>query len=218
MASATGRVTHKPAAGRPSGRKPKQNLDMLLDELAEAAADRDGDGRVTFGDLMNAVGRRSYGPLILLIGLIAISPVTLIPGMTWLCAALTFLIAGQLALGMKRPWLPRGILSRDVGAEKLKEGVEKARPWAQRIDKVIRPRFTFLAAPPFVNLVALACVAAALVTIPLGFIPLAPMAPSAAIILFGLGMTARDGLLLSLGLALFAAAAFFLAPLALDIF
>jgi len=214
MASATGRI-----AQTPGGRKaPKQNLAMLLDEIGEAAADRDGDGRVTFGDLMNAVGRRSYGPILLLIGLIAISPVTLIPGMTWVCAALTFLIAGQLAFGMKRPWLPKGILDRDFGAEKLKEGVAKARPWAKRIDTFIRPRFTFLAAPPFVNLVALACVAAAIITIPLGFIPLAPMAPSAAIILFGLGLTARDGLLLALGLALFSAAAFFLGPLVLDVF
>lgn len=211
MAAVTGRVGE--------GRAPKkQNLEMVLDELDEACADRDGDGRVIVGDLLKAVGRRAYGPLILLIGLVAISPASLIPGSTWLFAALAFLIAGQMAIGLKQPWLPKGMLDKEVPARNMSGGIAKARPWAQRIDKVIRPRFTFLAAPPFVNLVALVCVAAAIITVPLGFIPFAPALPSAALILFGLGMTARDGLLLTFGLALFACAALWLGPMALDLF
>ncbi|MGE0828195.1 MAG: exopolysaccharide biosynthesis protein [Hyphomonadaceae bacterium] len=80
-------------------------------------------------------------------------------------------------------------------------GAGGARPWAQRIDRVLKPRLTFLATAPFVFLIALACIAAALVTFPLGLIPFAPLAPGFAIVFFGLGMTARDGLFLALGLA-----------------
>jgi hypothetical protein len=41
---------------------------------------------------------------------------------------------------------------------------------------------------------------AALVTFPLGLIPLAPLLPGIAVVFFGLGMAARDGLWLLLGI------------------
>ena len=98
-------------------------------------------------------------------------------------------------------WLPKRALDATVSRTLVVKGVTAARPWAQRIDKLLKPRLTFLALQPFVNLIALACIGAALITIPLGFIPFAPMIPSLAIVLFGLGMTARDGLVLLFGMA-----------------
>lgn len=68
-------------------------------------------------------------------------------------------------------------------------------------DAHIKPRFEFLAGRPWLALVALLTVAAALMTFLLSFIPLARFIPGAAIILIGLGMAARDGILL--GLAMF---------------
>ena len=67
------------------------------------------------------------------------------------------------------------------------------------VDALLKPRLTFLSKPPFVNLVALLVIGAALITFPLGLIPLAPLAPGLAVVFFGLGMTARDGLWLLLG-------------------
>jgi hypothetical protein len=81
------------------------NLSGVLDEIEERAHEHDGEP-FTLNDIVEAVGRRSYGPLLLVIGLFAISPATIMPGMTWLAAALTFIVAGQMLLGMKRPWLP----------------------------------------------------------------------------------------------------------------
>lgn len=190
----------------------RENLETVLDSMREQA-DEAGAGGVSLGALLDAVGRRSYGPLLLVIGLFAISPATLIPGMTWLAAGVTLLVAGQMALGLKRPWLPSGLRDRTVPARSLSGGLRQAQPWAARIDRFLRPRLQFLAKPPFANLIALACIAAALITIPLGFIPLAPALPSAAIVLFGLGVTARDGLLLALGLAVSVGAAAWVWPM-----
>lgn len=75
------------------------------------------------------------------------------------------------------------------------------------------PARGFLAAPPFVTPVALCVAAAALATFPLSFIPFAPLAPGIAVVLFGLGMTARDGVCLSLGMALTAGAFWLALPL-----
>lgn len=69
--------------------------------------------------------------------------------------------------------------------------------------------------PFFVNIVALCVCAAALITFPLSLIPFAPFAPGIAIVLFGMGMTARDGVWLSVGIALTAAALWLAVPIIL---
>lgn len=179
-----------------------ENLSGLLDRIAAETTAQSGAGEtVRVGDLLGAIGRRAYGPLLLAIGLFSISPATIVPGLTWASAALTFVVAAQLALGLKRPWMPRRVLAIEVPRAPLDGAIRRVRPWAARIDKIVRPRFVALADPPWVNLAGLLAMAAAAITIPLGFIPFAPLAPGLAIVLLGLGVTARDGLLLSYGAA-----------------
>ena len=185
-------------------RKPAENLQSLLDQICaevDCGLNPAARDQVQFRDVLSTVGRRAYGPLLLVVGLFAISPATVVPGMTWLSAALVLVIALQLAVGKPTPWLPRGALDATISRALLVKAVNGFRPWARRIDGLLKPRLRFLTMQPFVNLIALLCVAAALITFPLGLIPFAPLAPGLAIVLFGLGMTARDGLVLSLGAA-----------------
>lgn len=206
----------EPALVGPRKMRKVENIDSLLDNICgqvDCALNPLAKDEVTVRELLATVGRRSYGPLLLLVGLIAISPITAVPGLTWATAALTFLIAVQMLVGRRTPWLPKRALDATVSRTLVVKGVTAARPWARRIDKLLKPRLTFLALQPFVNLIALACIGAALITIPLGFIPFAPMIPSLAIVLFGLGMTARDGFLLLFGMAGVTATAWFSWPL-----
>ena len=69
------------------------------------------------------------------------------------------------------------------------------------LDHYLKPRFTILTAPLFVQLIGLICVAASLITIPLGLFPFGPVLPGLTILLFGLGLTARDGVFLLLAAA-----------------
>jgi hypothetical protein len=149
--------------------------------------------------MLDRIGRRAYGPLLLAIGLFSISPITAVPGLTWFAAGLTLIVALQLMFGMKNPWLPKIMLERRISSQMLVKGVEAARPWAKRIDLLLKPRFVFLAQPPFVWAIGALCAAAALITFPLGFVPLLPMIPGLAVVLFGLGLAAKDGLLLAIG-------------------
>jgi len=169
---------------------------------------------VRLGVLVSAVGRRSYGPLLLLIGLISISPATIMPGMTSVAALVTLLVAAQMALGLQRPWLPKRVLDIKVPRRMLFEFLDRTRPRIEAMDgDLLRERWTFLTVPFGVNLVALCVMAAALVTFPLSLIPFAPIAPGLAVIVFGLGMTARDGLWLGIGVALTAMVFALTAPL-----
>jgi hypothetical protein len=184
-----------------------------LDELSHNVnRDSSLDG-VRLGVLLSAVGRRSYGPLLLLIGLIAISPATVLPFTTTIVAAITLLIAVQMALGFKRPWLPKRVLDIRIPRRAFFAFLDRARPFVDRMDGVwLRERFAFMTVPLFVNVVALCVCAAALITFPLSIIPFAPLAPGIAIVLFGLGMTARDGLWLCIGILITIGAFWLAAP------
>lgn len=210
MVSALAFLTSVPArnATHPDG------LSDVFDELSyNLNRDSDLDG-IRFGVLLSAVGRRSYGPILLLLGLIAISPLTALPFTTSIVAAITLLIAGQMALGLKRPWLPKAVLNIRVPRKAFFDFLDYARPRVDRIDGVlVHPRWTFMTVPLFVNAVALCVCAAALITFPLSLIPFAPMAPGVAIVLFGLGMTARDGVWLSAGILLTLGAIWLASPL-----
>ena len=89
-------------------------------------------------------------------------------------------------------------------------GVAMADKYVVQVDRFLKPRLTFLTQTPFVNLVALACVGAALVTLPLSFVPLGPVIPSLTVLLFGLAITARDGFVLVLAGASLAGACYVL--------
>lgn len=194
------------------------NLESVLDEIAAKCDNDPTPDTLTLGEILESVGRRSYGPLLLVIGLFAISPATIVPGMTWLAAALTLLVAGQMALGLPRIWLPKKALQAQLPRDAVRSGIEKGRGAAKVIDRLLKPRLTFLSKPPFVNVVALMVIAAALITFPLGLIPFAPLAPGLAVVFFGLGMVARDGLWLLLGTAAMAGAFWLAKPLILHVF
>ncbi|MGD9965173.1 MAG: exopolysaccharide biosynthesis protein [Hyphomonadaceae bacterium] len=202
ISAAQGRRLYAPLSIPPLAAPPRQHTFAQFVEAIAAMAGNHavGDDReITVGDVLSVAGRRTYGPLLLLIALFSISPATIVPGMTWFSAGLTLLLSLQLALGAKRPWLPASLLGMNVSRDAIRAGAVSMRKWARRIDGVLQPRLVFLSEAPFANLAGLACALAALATFPLGLIPVAPLAPGVAVAAIGLGLFARDGLLLLIG-------------------
>ena len=181
-----------------------RNLRTLLQSIVE---NTDGD-TVTVEDLLNAVGRRSYGPLFLLLGFVAISPLTIVPGANWLIATIVLVFAIQLLFGRKFPWAPKKALQVSFPRSAMEKGATPAEKYVHIVDQFVRPRLTFLTEFPFVTAIALVCVAAALITYPLGLFPFGPLLPSLTILILGLGLTGRDGLMILLGIAPLAGTAF----------
>lgn len=174
-----------------------RNLRTLLQSIVE---NTDGD-TVSVEDLLNAVGRRSYGPLFLLLGFVAISPLTIVPGANWLIATIILIFAVQLLVGRNYPWAPKRALKFSFPRGALETGAKSAEKYVHIVDQFVKPRLTFLTEFPFVMAIALVCVSAALITFPLGFFPFGPLLPSLTILVLGLGLTGRDGLMILLGLA-----------------
>src|SRR5690606_9995175 len=101
--------------------------------------------------------------------------------------------------GRDVPWLPKKLRKRGFSEEKLVKARDKVRPSTQKIDKAIKPRLHALATPLVARIVGAVCVLIALPMPALEVVPFASSAPSVAIALFGLGLSARDGLLILLG-------------------
>lgn len=170
-----------------------ENLEDVLGKLKHAA-DTDGP-KLSVGEILDAIGKRSFGPLLLLGGVLGMTPVSAVPTVPSFIAVITILIAGQLLFGRRSIWLPRWMQKLSVKSEKVHKAVDVVRKPAKVADRLVKPRLQFLTLPSADRVVALFCVIVALAVPPLELLPFAAFIPSLAIATFGLGLIARDGLL-----------------------
>lgn len=177
--------------------KEKLNLTGVLDHMDDKVH---GD-TATIGDVLDAFGGRGYGPVLLALSLVELLPTGAIPGVPTVLAILIILIAGQLALGRSSPWVPNKLRKRGFSEAGFKSARDRIRPFTQRLDKIIKPRLTRFADPLPARFAAIICVLLACTMPPLELIPFASSAPSSAIALFGIGLSAEDGLIMLIAFA-----------------
>jgi hypothetical protein len=190
---------------------PVENLTGLLDTLCGLVdCGRPGTDieTVEVRAVLGAIGRRAYGPLLLGLGLFSLSPLTLLPGANVATALLIGLVALQLMVGAPRPWMPAPLLNATLSRQLLLKSIDLMRPWAARVDRVLRPRLTFLTRAPLVSVVGLVVLAVAVITVPLSFVPLGPVVPGLAVVVLGLGLVAKDGLVMLVGAGVVVGAGF----------
>lgn len=178
---------------------PPQDLEDLLGEL-EGTVDR--DSTTTVGRIHEAIGERSFGPLLIVVGLAGVTPLAGVPGVPTMLALCTVLVAVQLLFGRKSFWLPDWFLRRHVKRSTIRRSVRLVRGSARLVDRLIRPRLHLCTGPAATPLVALICVLIAFAVPALELLPLAAAFPSLAIMAFGVGLSARDGLLVLLAAAI----------------
>jgi len=178
---------------RPANGK-AQDLDGILSQL-EAMAEKVGDdGQVTVALVMETLGPRSFGPLLLVPGLIGVSPIGAIPLLPAVMAAIVFLVSAQILIGMDHAWLPGALSRRSMAGKRMRQACTAMRPYVRFVDKLLWPRLTFLTRGPFLYVIAFLCLSVAFVTPVIELVPLAGIAPNAAIVAFGLAVTAHDGI------------------------
>ncbi|HEX9174492.1 MAG TPA: exopolysaccharide biosynthesis protein [Telluria sp.] len=171
-----------------------------LSHVLRMLADDASRERITVGDLLHALGDRAIGALLFIFAVPNILPMP--PGTSSVLGAPLVFLAAQLTFGM-RPWLPRIISRRSMARADFGAMVSRVVPWLERAEKLLKPRWTALALPPFEYAVGLICLLLAIVLVlP---IPLGNMLPALAISLLALGLLERDGI--AIGGGLLAAAA-----------
>jgi hypothetical protein len=174
------------------------SLTGLFDEVLANAKGQ----TVSFGDAVATFREQAYGPLLLVPSVIALAPIIgAIPGISVLTATLIILIAGQMLVGRRSPWLPERLRKFSLSREQLEQAVTTMRPWLEALDRWSRPRLLFLSEPPFYLLIPIVCVLLALLMFPLALVPWGVTLPALALTILSLGLTMRDGYVLGAGYA-----------------
>lgn len=176
------------------------NMQQLLNQIRESAA---GDRQVSVGDILNGVGERSFGPVVLLAGLITIAPlIGDIPGVPTILGLIVLLTLGQLLFRRRSIWMPSWISQRSVPRDKLLKGLDWLNKPARFLDRWTGPRLTFLVDGPGLYLMAIICMAVAMAMPAMEVVPFSANGAGAALMVFGIAMTARDGLLALIGIVI----------------
>lgn len=167
-------------------------LQEMLDRINDSGDDQ---GRVSLGKIVESVGNRSFGPLLLMVGVIAASPLSGMPGVPTATGILILLIAVQLFFGRDHFWLPKWLLRRSLGKDKVHMAIRWLRPVARFIDRWLRPRLPALIRGGSIYLISFICAAIAIVMPMMELVPFSAHGAGLALSAFGLALISRDGLL-----------------------
>jgi len=175
--------------------KPLQSIldhvdDVIIDETADLKA------------IIESFGDRAFGPIMLLSGLFMLTPLGAIPMIPAAFGFIVITFAVQLLMRRRTPWMPN-ILSRvKVSSKRVRQVKHKARPVLAKIDKIIHPRMQWAAKGPFQVLAALIAIVLSMAMVPLGAVPFAVCIPGFVLGLLGIGITARDGIMMMIAFTL----------------
>lgn len=189
--------TDSQPVGQLSADTANENEDHPLQSLAEDAVDAiDGDA-LTLGNLLDAFGTKGFGPLITVFALVAaIPPIGGIPGLPTIMGVLIFLMAGQLLAQREHPWVPDWLEKKGIDRKNVEKAQEKSARLFEKIDRLIGPRLEWATGKAGQTSAALACLILAVMMPPLELVPFAVAIPASVVALFGIAITARDGLLM----------------------
>lgn len=174
----------------PSIRPPLRLRRYLSSRLVRAAHDPDRSETMAFAELVSSLGERSFGWSLLVFALVNMLPLPF--GTDMITAIPVLVVTSQIARGYHELHLPGFVGRRRVSRKGFQKLVLRLGPVLRPIDRMLKPRLTWLFAPRaerlfgcFLFLVGLALFAP---------IPLSGYMPAFAIALAGIALIERDGL------------------------
>jgi hypothetical protein len=162
---------------------------LPLSQRLKQIVEEDGPDRLSFTDLALQLKARAWGGLLVIFA--AINVIPLPPGASIFFAIPLIIVAAQMAFGRASPWFPARIDRRGVTKHDLSRLIEKMEWVEVRVERMFRPRLAILTGPTASRIIGIVCFILALLTT----LPIVHVAPAAVIVLFGLALIYRDGVL-----------------------
>jgi hypothetical protein len=168
---------------------------LPLSERLAQIAEESGPDRIALSELARQLHSRVWGGLLVVFA--AINVIPLPPGTNTVIAIPLVLVSAQMVFGRSSPWFPRWIDRRGVTKTELHKLIEKMGPFEARVERIFRPRLGELTGPAATRAIGLLCMILSVVAgLPILMIH---NAPAVAILLFGLALIYRDGVLVIVG-------------------
>jgi len=178
--------------------EPEKPLEGILNKARETVDGTETDLKT----LVEAFGDRAFGPVMILCALFLMTPIGAIPGLPAAFGLIIIVFAVQLLFRREHPWMPEILRRIKISDSKLEKTRNVIAPVLQKIDGIICPRLPWMSGEVMQMATALLAIILAVTMVPLGVVPFGVVAPAFIIGLLGLGITARDGVFLSLGFVL----------------
>ena len=142
---------------------------------------------VTLRRLTERLGDRTFGMLLVLVAIFSVIPfVSLIAGL------LVTILGLQMAVGLPSAWLPKSILDWQLPSDRVRTALLAFESKVLTIERYVRPRWLFTEAPIVDRINGLIItILGMVITLP---IPFTNIGPALVVILLGLGLMERDGL------------------------
>ncbi|MEX5729468.1 hypothetical protein Ga0609869_002821 [Rhodovulum iodosum] len=172
----------------------------LLDDVSALAVARD---KVSLGELVDTLGARGFGPLLVVLSAFLILPVGMVPGMPGIVGLFLILIGSRMAVGSTQLWLPERLRRVTLPARLLVSSVARAQPAVLWLRPLVAPRLPYLVeSDVMLRVIAIILMATGAVNILIGFIPGLPFLMSMHVLVLGIAVSSRDGVLGLVGYAL----------------
>lgn len=150
-------------------------------------AEQCNEEKITLSALTQRLGDRTFGILLILFAAFNVIPfVSLFSGL------FASLLGLQMMIGRKQAWLPLTVLNWQMPSSHVRNALLVFAPKIRSIEKYIRPRWQFTEAPIVDRINGLViAILGFIIALP---IPLTNIGPALAIVVMGVGLMERDGL------------------------
>lgn len=166
---------------------PDQNRSKTSDVIASLIQSIPNQD-ITLRALVDRLADRTFGLLLILISIFNILPFFSILG-----GLLIISIGIQMSVGRKTVWIPRFILDKTLPADKVRSVMRSFEPKVRYFEQYIRPRMLASEAPIVDRINGLVIASLGIIiSLP---IPLTNILPSLVVMIMGLALAERDGVL-----------------------
>ncbi|MBX2853819.1 MAG: exopolysaccharide biosynthesis protein [Rhodobacteraceae bacterium] len=154
--------------------------------------------KVTLGWILDQLHERAFGLFLLVLALPCCIP--FLYGIPQIVSLPLLFVSFQIVMGRRTPWLPDSLREREVQVSSLEDLSNRAGPWLKRIEKLSKPRLSFLTRAPIDRLIGVFLLLfSASIMLPL---PSTNTVPGIAVAIVSIGLLQRDGLLTAFGMVL----------------
>jgi hypothetical protein len=183
---------YAPAAAA-SDQKFRETASQILHRLSIGRP----EDKVSFGDMLDALGERGFGLLLMALALPNCIPFPGVPGTSFVTGMAILFISIQLILARNEPALPGWLSRKSFSRAQLSRFIVKTNPLLRWLEKPIRPRLTPVVAGFGGRLIgAVGVIHALTLALP---IPMGNLPQAVALILLALALIELDGLMAIFG-------------------
>ncbi|QDZ38520.1 exopolysaccharide biosynthesis protein [Euhalothece natronophila Z-M001] len=148
---------------------------------------------VQLADFLVITKERIFGFLFVILALPSALPVPA-PGYSIPFGVVMLILASQLILGSKQPWLPQRARDYQLSLKQVQRIIRRGIPWLKRLEMLTRPRFNYICTG-FVGRIVLGSAIALMSILMMIPIPLTNTLPAIAIFIIGFGLQEDDGII-----------------------